>query len=123
MSQERQAGFARLAALEPFARFAQAVMLRVPTEVLLAEVFLIEQVVKQQAVEKQRVWMELGAVEQAALQRVSPGEELAPVGSLPEHLPWELPEAAFLFALAAPLAPAQPIHQKIYAEKVLAGSD
>lgn len=123
MSQERRAWFARRAPLELVAWIAQAVVLRAPTEAFWAEMFLMERAVKQQERQKQRAWMGLWAVEQAALQLVSPGDELAPVGSLPEHLSWESPEAASLFALAAPLAPAQPIHQKIYDEKVLAGSD
>lgn len=83
----------------------------------------MERAMKQQEMQKQRAWMGLASVEQAALQIVSLGGELALVGSLPEHLPWEPLKAAFLFALAAPLAPVQPILQKIYAEKVLAGSD
>jgi hypothetical protein len=85
-----RAWFARLAAPEPLAWVAQAVLPGVPTEV-----FSIEQAVKQPEIQKRRDWTGPGAVEQ--------------VGSL--------------FALAVPLAPAQPIHQKIYAEKVLAGSD
>jgi hypothetical protein len=70
--------------------------------------------------EQQVAWIARVAWERAALQPVSPWERLALVGWLSEQRSCQLPEAAPLFALAAPLAPAPPIRHQIYAEKPLA---